>query len=167
MRVDESNSEMLKEYPSQEAAFREHLQLLIYDWIQTEIPSWKPERSHKYQRGSQALTAPLPERESTPRGLVYFKSVFDPYWSDEDLTRLHGMAYPWMLMILSPCERFYEFEIRLRELAARSRLLMIWRPDSPSAAELDLLHKLVFERPAGAAATEPWTGEEKGKLAKY
>jgi hypothetical protein len=39
--------------PLHEEEFQEHLQLRIYEWIQTEIPSWRPECSLRYQRDSQ------------------------------------------------------------------------------------------------------------------
>jgi hypothetical protein len=91
-------------------------------------------------------------------GLVYFKNVFDPCWSDKDLARLDAAAYPWILMILSPCERFYEFEVRLREIAHNLRALLIWRPDSPSRMELETLRRLVF---AEAAANNDVIAEGK------
>jgi hypothetical protein len=144
-----------------EDAFREYLQLLIYDWIQIEIPSWKPERSPAYRHDSQALNATVPGSENAPAGLVYFKNVFDPCWSDKDLARLDAAAYPWILMILSPCERFYEFEARLREIAHNLHALLIWRPDTPSRTELENLRRLVFaqaaadeEAPAGGKSRE-------------
>ena len=134
-----------------EDAFREHLQLLIYDWIQTEIPSWTPERGPGYQHTSQALMVLIPGVDKTPPGLVYFKNVFDPCWSDKDLARLDAAAYPWILMILSPCERFYEFEARLKEIAHNLRTLLIWRPDTPSRTELESLRRLVFAGETGEA----------------
>jgi hypothetical protein len=128
-----------------EEKFRERLQLQIYSWIQKEIPSWQPERSPKYLRSSQALSARLPGKEKASSGLVYFKNVFDPCWSEEDLARLQRVDYPWMLMILSPCERFYEFEPRFSEIVARLHKLILWRPDAPSRAEFENLRKLLFE----------------------
>jgi hypothetical protein len=133
-----------------EEEFQKRLQLLIYDWIQAEIPSWQPEHSPRYQHDSQALTAAIPESEKAPAGLVYFKSVFDPYWSDEDLVRLESAGYPWILMILNPAERFYEFETRLQEIASRLQMLIIWRPDAPSKAEFESMHRMAT--PAAEAA---------------
>jgi len=158
MRIEDSSAfppqHRLPDQPfadPKEDAFREYLQLHIYDWIQAEIPSWKPERSQAYRHDSQALNATVPGSENGPAGLVYFKNVFDPCWSDKDLARLDAAAYPWILMILSPCERFYEFEARLREIAHNLHALLIWRPDTPSRTELENLRRLVF---AQAAANE-------------
>jgi hypothetical protein len=140
---------------SREEEFRERLQFQIYSWIQKEIPSWQPERSPKYLRNSQALGAGLPGKEKSSAGLVYFKSVFDPCWSDEDLAKLEGSGYRWLLMILSPCERFYEFETRFNEIAAALRNFVLWRPDAPSRTEFENLHRLMFEPPAGDIGKEP------------
>jgi hypothetical protein len=129
---------------SSEKEFRERLQFQIYSWIQSEIPSWQPERSAKYLRNSQALTIGLPGKEKTS-GLVYFKSVFDPCWSDEDIAKLKGSGYPWLLMILSPCERFYEFEARFAQIAADLSNFVLWQPDAPSKMESDSLRKLILE----------------------
>jgi hypothetical protein len=148
----------------QEEEFHKRLQLLLYDWIQTEIPLWQPERGPRYQRDSQALAAAIPEGGTTPAGLVYFKSIFDPYWSDEDLARLQAAAYPWILMILSPCERFYEFETRLKEIGAQLPMLMIWRPDTPSKTELESLRSLVLEAPGQIAEAEPSVNDAIGKI---
>jgi hypothetical protein len=140
---------------SREEEFRERLQFQIYSWIQKEIPSWQPERSPKYLRNSQALAAGLPGKEKTSAGLVYFKSVFDPCWSDEDLAKLKGSGYRWLLMILSPCERFYEFETRFNEIAAALHNFVLWLPDAPSRIELESLRRLMFEQPAGNIGKEP------------
>ncbi len=127
-----------------EEEFQERLQLLIFLWIQAEIPLWQPERSPKYRQSSQALNAPIPGSANSPRGLVYFKNIFDPCWSDEDLARVRETAFPWMLMILNPCERFCEYESRFMELISNSQNLMIWRPDAPSPEELENLYRLIF-----------------------
>lgn len=128
-----------------EEEFRERLQLVILQWIQVEIPSWQPERSPRYRQSSQALNAPPPGNDHSPAGLVYFKNVFDPCWSNEDVARLHETAYPWMLMILSPCERFYFHESRFMEIISNLHNLTIWRPDTPSRAELENLRGLIFK----------------------
>ncbi len=141
-----------KRATGQEEEFQKRFQLLIYDWIQAEIPTWQPEHSPRYQHDSQALAAKIPGAEKTPAGLVYFKSVFDPYWSNEDLVRLEGAGYPWMLMILNPAERFYEFEARLKEISSRLQMLLVWRPDIPTKAEHDDL------RSAITLAKDPATG---------
>jgi hypothetical protein len=135
-----------------EEEFQKRLQLLIYDWIQAEIPSWQPEHSPRYQHDSQALTAAIPDSPKAPAGLVYFKSVFDPYWSDEDLVRLENAGYPWILMILNPAERFYEFETRLKEIASRLQMLIIWRPDAPSKTEYESMRRMATPASEAAAA---------------
>jgi hypothetical protein len=135
--------------------FRERLQLQIYSWIQKEIPSWQPEFSPKYMRNSQALAVGLQGRDKTPSGLVYFKSVFDPCWSNEDLARLRGADYAWLIVILSPCERFYEFEARFSEIAVQLPKLVVWRPDAPSRAEFEKLRKLMSESSTGESGKEP------------
>ncbi len=105
-------------------------------------------------RSSQALSATLPGKEKSAAGLVYFKNVFDPCWSDEDLARLQRVDYPWMLMILSPCERFYEFEARFSDMTARLHKLVLWRPDAPSRAEFESLRECMFEPVSGDSAKE-------------
>jgi hypothetical protein len=134
-----------KDLREHEEEFREQLQVLVYDWIQSEIPSWKPEHSVKYLHESQALTVAIPDGSKQTAGLVYFKSIFDPYWSDEDLARLHGAAYPWILMILNPLDFFYEFDSRLKDIVSRLPMLIIWHPDSPTKTELENLHGLIHE----------------------
>jgi hypothetical protein len=150
--------------PRQEEEFHERLQLLLYGWIQAEIPSWQPERSPRYKHNSQALAVAIPEGGKTPAGLVYFKSVFDPYWSDGDLVRLEETAYPWILMVLNPCERFYEFETRLKEIASRLQMLMIWRPDTPSKTELESLRSMVLEAPGLTTEVAPPGSEALQKI---
>jgi hypothetical protein len=135
--------------------FRERLQLQIYSWIQKEIPSWQPEFSPKYMRNSQALAVRFPGRNKTPSGLVYFKNVFDPCWSDEDIIGLRGAGYGWLIVILSPCERFYEFEARFSEIAAQLPKLVLWRPDAPSRTEFEELRKLMSTSSTGESGTEP------------
>jgi hypothetical protein len=153
MNLDDSHPLHPQSDPREEE-FRERLQLQIYSWIQKEVPSWQPERSPKYLRNSQALSAKLQGKENASSGLVYFKNVFDPWWSDEDLARLQRVDYPWMLMILSPCERFYEFEPRFSEIVARLHKLILWRPDAPSRAEFESLRKLMFDPASGDVGRE-------------
>ncbi|NLT67599.1 MAG: hypothetical protein GXX84_13445 [Acidobacteria bacterium] len=128
----------------QEEEFQGRLQLLVYDWIHSRVPSWKPEHSPIYQHASRALTATLPEGDRSAAGLVYFKSVSDPYWCEEDITGLKLTAPPWVLMILSPCERVYEFQKKLKELVSLLPVLLVWRPATPSKTELDTLRSLVL-----------------------
>ena len=141
------------------------LQLQIYDWIQAEMPAWQPDRSPRYQHESQALTAAIPEGAQSPTpGLVYFKSPFDPCWSNEDLARLEKSAYPWILMILNPYERFYEFGNRLAEIAGRLNSLRIWRPDAPSRTETDSLRALLLDAPARAGQKNSASEETLTKI---
>jgi hypothetical protein len=144
-----------KNLPQQEEEFPAQLQLLIYDWIQSEIPSWKPEHSPRYQRDSQALIAAIPEGGKPATGMVYFKSIFDPHWSDEDISRLNRAAYPWVLMILSPLEFFYEFDSRLKEIVSKLPMLIIWHPDAPTKTELESLRSLAHEIAAHEAESDP------------
>ena len=137
----------------QEEEFQKRLQFLVYDWIQAEIPSWQPEHNPRYQRVSQAITARIPDGGKTPVGLVYFKSVFDPYWSDEDLARLESAGYPWILMILNPAERFYEFEAQLKEIVSRLQMLTVWRPDAPTKTESESMRSIVTSASESAADT--------------
>jgi len=128
--------------PLSEAEFRSRLQLLAYLWIEKEIPLWRPDLSRKYLQASQSLLAAIPEGDQHPAGLAYFKSVFDPLWTSDDISLLQQSAYPWILLILSPCERFYEFDAALADLAAQSGRIMIWRPAVPAHNEMDRLHQL-------------------------
>jgi hypothetical protein len=148
----------------QEEEFHQHLQMWIYDWIRSEIPAWQPERSPRYRKDSQALAAGLPEGEKQPAGLVYFKSTRDPYWSDEDIERLSGSEYSWILMVLNPCERFYEFEERLQQIGSCLPKLAIWRPDAPTKAETDALRSLLPAAAGPAGEQEPLEGERALKM---
>jgi hypothetical protein len=140
-----SGEKPAKDLKENEEEFREQLQILVYDWIHSEIPSWKPEHGVKYLRESQALTAAIPDGSKPASGMVYFKSIFDPCWSDEDIARLHGAAYPWILMILNPLDYFYEFDSRLEDIVSNLPMLIIWHPDSPTKTELENLHSLTHE----------------------
>jgi hypothetical protein len=132
----------------QEERFQENLQRLIYLWISTEFPSWHHEFTPGHPRNSQAMTATIPGSEKPCAGLVYFKSIFDPCWSDEDVAELQGADHTWMLLILNPCERFAEIESPLRDIAARLQKLAVWRPDTPSTIELENLRRLASEIPS-------------------
>jgi hypothetical protein len=147
---DAIGSKAAKQLPEREEAVREQLQLQIYSWIHSIVPVWRPELSARYRRDSQALSAALPDGREASAGLVYLKSVFDPYWSDEDLAGLNASAYAWILMIVNPLDYFYEFESRLGEIAARLPRLLIWRPDVPSREEFEKLHGCLTENTAEA-----------------
>jgi hypothetical protein len=88
-------------------------------------------------------------------GLVYFKSVFDPCWSNEDLAGLQSADYSWLLMILSPCERFYELGSRFAEMASRLPRLVQWHPAAPSRQELEILRNLVLGFTEQSAGNDP------------
>ncbi|HYK88312.1 MAG TPA: hypothetical protein VE398_06060, partial [Acidobacteriota bacterium] len=128
--------------------FRRRLPLLLYDWIHSEIPSWKPDLSSKYERSSQSLVVQLPEGETRPVGLVCFKSEHDPFWSQEDFQVLEESQYSWLLLVLSPLERAFESNAALREFAACSKRILIWRPDRPTLHEVGRLQELVSHHPA-------------------
>ena len=115
--------------------FRRQLPLMIFDWIRSEIPSWQPEISLQYQVASQSIAVPYPDGADGATGLVFFKSVFDPLWSDADLVELQGSGYRWILLVLNPCERFYELADMLEKLPSSFAKLAVWWPASPSNSE--------------------------------
>jgi hypothetical protein len=144
----------LRNMPGQEEEFRERLQLLIYRWIQAEIPLWRPEFSPRYQRTSQALTASIPEGDPAFSGLVYFKTIFDPCWTNEDLERLEAAAYKWMVIVLNPFEHFYELEPRFKEIATHLKRMMLWRPDKPTRSEIEKLRTFALALSANKPGDE-------------
>jgi hypothetical protein len=112
------------------------LPYLVYEWFRSQFPVWKPDLSPKYERSSQSLMeAPIPEAAYGPAGMVHFKSVSDPLWSATDLRCLKE-AFPWILLILNPFERFYELDRELDDLTAQSSRLAVWRPDRPTPKEV-------------------------------
>jgi hypothetical protein len=112
------------------------LPFLVYEWFRSQFPVWKPDLSPRYERTSQSLMeAPMPEAAYGPTGMVHFKSVSDPLWSATDLACLKD-TFPWVLLILSPFERFYELDRALDGLSAQSSRLVIWRPDRPTPQEV-------------------------------
>ncbi len=126
---------------------RVRLAQLIYDWFRAEIPPWRPNPDPKYWRTSLSLLAPIPEGPKQRIGMVYFKNVLDPLWSRDDLQILHASPHPWILLVLSPFEHFYEFEAEIAAIAASSPKIMVWHPDAPSAVEADQLQRLAVEIP--------------------
>ena len=120
--------------------------LLVYEWLHSEIPDWNPDTTARALRNSQSLVSPAPGELNVPRGLVFFKSIFDPIWSPEDLVSLEESPFPWILLILSPFERFYEFEQAFRELSSGLSRLIVWHPDIPTLDETGQLRKLAAER---------------------
>jgi hypothetical protein len=128
--------------PFEPEEFRLRVPLMLYDWFQSQFGSWNPDMTAKYQRTSQSLTATAKAVNGTATGLVHFKSFFDPLWTDADLAALHEAAAEWILLVLSPFERFYELDAAVRELAAQSPRLLIWRPDSPTPEESEQLQEL-------------------------
>jgi hypothetical protein len=149
--------------PLSEEEFRSRLQLLVYLWIERQIPLWRPDLGRKYLQTSQSLLAPIPEGDQHPAGLAYFKSVFDPLWTSDDISLLHKSAYPWVLLILSPCERFYEFDAALESLTAQSGRIIIWRPAGPVRDEMDRLHQLAQDSSVFSedGTLKPSPGQEK------
>ncbi len=86
-----------------------------------------------------------PEMAHKPSGLVHFKSVLDPVWREEDLSLVLEGPHSWIVLLLSPTEHFYELEPSIRALAAHSPRIMIWRPDTPDAAELERLRRCALQ----------------------
>jgi hypothetical protein len=80
------------------------------------------------------MAATIPESPHGPKGMVHFKSILDPLWSEGDMASLRS-GFPWVLLVLSPFERFYELDPALDDLSAGTSQLVIWRPDRPSVAE--------------------------------
>ncbi len=108
---------------------------LVCDWFHGQFPAWGAEFNLKQVTSSQSLmAATIPESPQGPKGMVHFKSILDPLWSAGDMASLRA-AFPWVLLVLSPFERFYELDPALDELSAGSPQLVIWRPDRPSVAE--------------------------------
>jgi hypothetical protein len=108
---------------------------LIYDWFHVHFPAWRPESDPRFPRSSQSLLpAFIPGDTGGPVGMVHFKSILDPLWSADDLASFKN-EIAWVLLILSPFERFYELDPLLEELSLASPRLVIWRPDRPAAEE--------------------------------
>jgi hypothetical protein len=148
-----------------EEELRRKFPLLICDWIRSEIPIWKPDFSSKYETSSQSLVAPIPEGENRPAGLLYFKSVYDPFWSEDDFQMLDASRYPWILLILSPLERSFGTNSMLGEFATRSKRMLIWCPDKPSRAEVERLHESVsFCTPLGIDRSGGTSFEKRNEL---
>ncbi len=108
---------------------------LVYDWFQNQFPAWEPDFNPKQVTCSQSLmAATIPESAHGPKGMVHFKSILDPLWSAGDMASLRA-GFPWVLLVLSPFERFYELDPALDELSAGTSQLVIWRPDRPTVEE--------------------------------
>jgi hypothetical protein len=118
---------------------------LVHNWLLGEIPDWKEHRTSRSESSYQYLTAPLPARDAGPRGMVHFKSVVDPLWSLPDLEALDKSEFSWIVLILSPFERFYEIDQFLHELVAKSERLLIWRPEAPTRKEIARLRSLITQ----------------------
>jgi hypothetical protein len=125
---------------------------LIYEFFQNQFPAWKFELHPKQGTNSLSLMdAPIPESAHGPMGVVHFKSILDPLWSTGDMTSLRS-GFPWILLILSPFERFYELDRMLEELSTETTQLVIWRPDRPTAEESACLRVNSLVSPAMPAA---------------
>ncbi len=133
--------------------------LLVYDWFQHQFPGWKFEYSHKQVASSQSLTsATIPELAQGPRGMVHFKSIVEPLWSTGDMASLRA-RFPWILLVLSPFERFYELSPALDELSSCTPQLIIWRPDRPSVEECA---RLRVSSLVGSTGFSPSAGSQRG-----
>ncbi len=142
--------------PWEKEEFRLRFPIVLLDWFQKEMPSWTIDLSPHYQRKSQSFAAPLPEGDSGLRGFVCFKSPFEAPWSGQDIAALNAAGHMWILLILNPFERFFEFDALIRKIAASSHRILVWRPDSPHAGELDQLHLAVPRYPM------PWETTTQG-----
>jgi hypothetical protein len=125
--------------------------LMLYDWIHSQIPSWNPELSPKYQRQSQSLFARIPEAEDSPGGVVYFKHMSDPLWSTEDLAALRESGAAWALLVLSPFDRQPDLMPAIRQLFGCWDRMIAWQPDIPTLLETDRLQRLA----AAAGSFDP------------
>ncbi len=134
--------------------------LMLFDWVHFEVSSWDPEISPRYLRESQSLKASLPEFEPPVRGVVCFKSIHDPLWSDQDVAALQASGASWVLLVLSPFERTRELESRLREIAARWDRILVWEPAAPTARELRWMQRAV---PAYALPSRAQAGRARAK----
>ncbi len=108
---------------------------LVYDWFQSQFPAWKASFDPMQVANSQSITAAtIPESPNGPKGMVHFKSILDPLWTAADLASLRS-GFPWVLLVLSPFERFYELDPALDQLSVDAPQLAIWRPDRPTVEE--------------------------------
>jgi hypothetical protein len=108
---------------------------LVYGWFQDQFPTWASELHPKQVTNSLSLMdAPIPESAHGPKGVVHFKSILDPLWSAGDMASLRS-GFSWILLVLSPFERFYELDLALEELSTGTTQLVIWRPDRPTVEE--------------------------------
>lgn len=136
-------------------AFHLQMPLMLYHWFRSRFGEWKPELAKQYQRNSQSLPVTASISKGRSQGLVYFKSYYDPLWSEEDLALFDCGEIRWVLLVLDPFERFYELEVPLRELTAKAPRLVVWRPSSPTQAEVAQLQALaslmLIEQPEAPA----------------
>jgi hypothetical protein len=107
----------------------------VYEWFGTHFPAWTPDVLSDGSSDSRTIfPAQIPESPNAPAGLIHFKSITDCIWSNADLTSLNR-DHPWILLILSPFERFYELDPLIEEMSMNAHRLVIWRPDRPTAEE--------------------------------
>jgi len=128
---------------------------LIYDWFRAELPPWRPNPNPKYWRTSLSLLAPIPESPKRRIGMVYFKNVLDPFWSQDDLQILQTSPHRWILLVLSPFEHFYEFETDIVDIAGSSPKIMVWHPDVPTPSEAEQLERLAADYPWPPESVQP------------
>ncbi len=115
--------------------------LMLFDWIQFEIPGWNPGVGVKPFKGPESWKVPLPEFEPAVSGMVCFKGPDDPLWSDRDIAGLRAGKASWALLVLSPFERSRDLEHHLAQLAGRWDRLLIWEPAAPTPHELRRLQR--------------------------
>jgi hypothetical protein len=126
---------------------------LVYDWFHDQFPAWESELYPKQVTHSLSLIdASIPESAHGPKGMVHFKSILDPLWSTGDMASLRG-GFSWILLVLSPFERFYELDPALDELSTGTTQLVIWRPDRPTVEESACLRVNSLVRPTMPVGT--------------
>jgi hypothetical protein len=147
------------EHPGAGDIVPHELPRLVSDWIHAHVPGWPTDASTRYLRTSQSIVAPLPSDGEGPSGMVYFKSIFDPLWSDGDVAAIGETGAAWAMLVLSPFERYYELDARLPELTRKLDRLLVWRPDPPAPVETQrlrnaaaALHDRATRAPAAATA---------------
>lgn len=138
---------------------------LVLDWFRDQFPAWQMGSDPKQPEASLSLlSAQLPDTRIGPSGMVHFKSINDPLWSQGDLATLRS-GFPWILLVLNPFERFYEIDPSIDELSAGTSRLVIWRPDRPTPEESASLRLNFLVKPAASNSLDPANGYFSGPSA--
>ncbi len=115
---------------------------MMFDWMGSQVASWRADSSSTPAAQSQSLIIPAPGFEAGLPGLVHFKSIIDPPWGNSDLDAFDRSPFPWVLLILSPFERFYELESKMRRWPESCPKIFIWKPRRLDPQEGGLLRSL-------------------------